>query len=235
MMTARVAVVLMVSLLVASACGKKKEDGDGKAKTAERAGSDGVAAKSEGLGAKSGGVPTSREGQMYLLGQKLAQAAMVNGRAAPDVVARTFKSANTISDITLKQQLAPLPAVTGNRAEDGAAGMGYLLNGQGKELGAKIKTDFGEASAATYELAVKINMLPMLYIDDPKDTMGDTMAEVFGRLATRANLPETALGPIIAKLKARAPIAEVTDMALDLNKTLPVAIAAVYEKDDAKK
>ncbi len=231
MKTALVTAVLMVSVLFAPACGKK-EDGDGKpAKVTEGGG----AAKSDGLGAKSGGVPTSREGQMYLLGQKLAQAAMVNGRAAPDVVDRTFKSANTIADITLKQQLAPLPPVTGDRAEDGAAGMGYLLNGPGKQLGAKIETDFGDTSAATYELALKINMLPMLYIDDPKDTMGDLMADQFGRLATRAKLPETALSPIIAKLRARAPISEVTDLALDLNKTLPVAIAAIYEKDDAKK
>jgi len=77
-------------------------------------------------------------------------------------------------------------------------------------------------------------MLPMLYIDDPKDTMADTMAEVFGRLATKAKLPDSAMGPIIAKLEARAPMKEVTDLALDLNKSLPVAIATVYEKADNK-
>jgi len=216
MHTRRMVILLLLSIL-AFACGKDKDKGGDK-----------------GLGAKSGGIPTSREGQMYLLGQKLSQAAMVNGRAAPDVVARTFKAANTVADITLQTTLAPLPEVTGDRAKDGAAGMHYLLNGQGKELGQKIATDFGDASAATYELAVKINMLPMLYIDDPKDTMGDTMADVFGRLATKAKLPDSALGPIIAKLKARAPMKEVTEMALDLNTSLPVAIAVVYEKDDKK-
>jgi len=227
MKTARLVVVLVVSLL--AACGSKKES-DGKessAKTAEKQG--------DGLGAKSGGIPTSREGQMYMLGQKLAQAAMVNGRADAGVVARTFKAANTIADITLKQPLAPLPPVTGDKAADGAEGMAYLLRGQGKELGQKIAADFGDTSAATYELAVKINMLPMLYIDDPKDSMGDTMAEVLGRLSEKAKLPPDALGPIIAKLKARAPMNEVTDLALDLNKSLPVAIATIYEKDDAKK
>ena len=220
MHTSRLIMVLLV--LLAVACGK-----DDKAKS-------GGGGDDKGIGAKTGGVPTSREGQMYLLGQKLSQAAMVNGRAAPDVVARTFKAAGTVADITLKTKLAPLPEVTGDRAKDGAAGMHYLLNGQGKELGQQIAADFGEASAATYELAVKINMLPMLYIDDPKDSMGDTMADVFGRLATKAKLPESAMGPIIAKLKARAPMNEVTDMALDLNKSLPVAIATVYEKDDKK-
>ena len=149
-----------------------------------------------------------------------------------DVVARTFETAGTVARITLSTTLAPLPEVSGDRAKDTAAGMHYLLNGQGKELGTKIATQMGDASVATYELAVKINMLPMLYIDDPKDTMGDTMADVFGRLATKAKLPESALGPIIAKLRARAPMKEVTDMALDLNKSLPLAIAQVYEKDD---
>ncbi len=210
--------VLALSLLLAGACGKKDKEKEG-----------------DGIGAKTGGVPTSREGQMYMLGQKLSQAAMVNGRAEPAVVGRTFKAAETIADITLKTPLTPLPVPTGKAAEDGAAGMDYLLGGQGKALGEKIKTEFGESAVATYELAVKINMLPSLYIDDPKDKMGDTMAEVFGRLATRAKLPDTAMGPLIAKLKARAPMDEVTDMALALNKSLPVAIAAVYETDDKPK
>jgi hypothetical protein len=207
--------IFLVVTLLAAACSKKEKEG-------------------EGIGAKAGGVPTSREGQMYLLGQKLSQAAMVNGRAEQGVVDRTFKAATTIADITLKTPLEPLPAPTGKGAEDGAAGMHYLLKGQGKALGEKITTDFGDSAAATYELAVKINMLPSLYIDDPKDTMGDTMAEVFGRLATRAKLPDTAMGPLIAKLKARAPMNEVTDTALDLNKSLPVVIAGIYEKDDKK-
>jgi len=64
--------------------------------------------------------------------------------------------------------------------------------------------------------------------------MGGTMTEVFGRLATRAKLPDTAMGPLIAKLEARAPMGEVTEMALDLNKSLPVVIAEIYEKDDRK-
>jgi hypothetical protein len=212
-------VFLVVALLAATACSKK--DGDGKTNSSDK-----------GIGAKTGGVPSSREGQMYLLGQKLSQAAMVNGRAEPAVVGRTFKAAETIADITLKTPLVPLPVPTGKGAEDGAAGMHYLLQEQGKALGEKIKTEFGETAVSTYELAVKINMLPSLYIDDPKDSMGDTMADVFGRLATRAKLPDSAIGPLIAKLKARAPMDEVTDMALALNKSLPVVIAGIYEKDD---
>ena len=208
--------LILVLALFAFACSKDKDTDD------------------KGIGAKQGGIPTSREGQMYMLGQKLSQAAMVNGRAAPDLVDRTFHSANTIADITLKTKLDPLPTLSGDKPKDTAAGMHYLLGGQGKELGQKISADFGETSAATYELAVKINMLPMLYIDDPKDKMADTMVEVFERLSKTAKLPDSALGPIIAKMKARAPMNEVTDMALDLNKSLPVAIAMIYEKDDKK-
>ena len=53
-------------------------------------------------------------------------------------------------------------------------------------------------------------------------------------LATKAKLPDSAMGPMIAKLRARAPMSEVTDLSFDLNDTLPVAIANVYEKDDKK-
>jgi hypothetical protein len=185
------------------------------------------------LGARHGGVPTSREGQMFLLGEKLSQAAMVNGRAAPDVVERTFHAAETVADVTLKQPLDPLPTPRGN-ASDTAAGLHYLLDGQGKVLGKKIATDFGDASAATFELGVKLNMLPSLYIDDPKDTMADTLAATFGRLAVRAKLPDSALGPLVAKLKARAPMSAVTDMTFALDDSLPVTIADIYEKADDK-
>src|SRR3712207_4264918 len=87
MRTSRLIMVLLV--LFAVACSKDKDGGD------------------KGIGAKSGGIPTSREGQMYLLGQKLSQAAMVNGRADAGLVARTFQAAGTVADITLQTKLAP--------------------------------------------------------------------------------------------------------------------------------
>lgn len=226
---------MVLAAFLITACDKDKgKDDKPSAKAIESKASKAEKPKADGIGAKTGGVPTSREGQMYLLGQKLSQAAMVNGRAAPDVVGRTFKAASTVADITLKTKLAPLPALTGDKAKDGAEGMAYLLRGQGKELGQKITTDFGDTAAATYELAVKLNMLPMLYIDDPEDKMGDTMAEVLTRLSAKAKLPESALGPLVAKLQARAPMNEVTDMALDLNTTLPVTIAEIYEDKPTK-
>jgi hypothetical protein len=229
--SARLAAILAIALL--AACGSAK-DADGRDREPGATTTHKTAEAGGGLGARTGGVPTSREGQMFFLGQKLAQAAMVNGRAKPDVVARTFEAASTIADITLHQPLEPLPAVTGNRASDGAAGMAYLLRYQGRSLGDKIATDFGETSAATYELAVKINMLPMLYTGDPQDKMGDTMAQVFRRLAARAKLPDSAMGPIIAKLEARAPMSEVIELALALNEALPPVIADVHEKDTTK-
>jgi hypothetical protein len=211
--------VVLFVVLLAFACGKDKgKDGEDK-----------------GLGAKHGGIPTSGEGQMYMFGQKLAQAAMVNGRAKPDLVERTFTSASKIAEIMLSTKLDPLPTPTGDRASDGAENLHYLLGGQGKKLAPMIEEKYGATGIAAYELAIKVNMLPMLYIDDPKDKMADTMIDVFTRLGQRLKLPDSALGPIIAKMKARAPMKEVTDLALDLNKSLPVAIAEIYEKAEPKK
>ena len=210
--------VLLASLLCFAGC-KKSHGADSDSKSE--------------LGAKHGGTPTSREGQMYMLGMKLAQAAMVNGRTDDALVDRTFHAASVIADITLKEKLEPLPAPTHKSADDGAAGLHYLLDGQGKQLGHDIETQFGPAASATYELALKLNMLQMLYIDDPKDKMADTMAGVFTRLGSATKLDKE-LAPLIGKLRARAPMNEVGDMAMDLNKTLPIAIANLYEKDDKK-
>jgi hypothetical protein len=218
----RFVLVLVLSLAaIAAGCSKKS-------------GSSGEKGGESGLGAAKGGTPTSREGQMFLLGIKLTQAAMANGRAEQGVVDRTFGMANTIADITLDTKLDPLPSPSGDRAEDGAAGLGYMLDGPGKALGAKIDAEMGPTSVSSYELAVKLNMLPVLYIDDKADKMPDTIADVLERLQGDLKLPPAALGPMIAKLRARAPMDEVIDLVFELNDKLAVEIGKIYEKDEKK-
>jgi hypothetical protein len=212
--------ILVLAGLTIAGC-KKHDGGDhGAAKTTE-------------LGAKNGGIPTSREGQMYMLGMKLSQAAMINGRTDVDLVQRTFHAASVIADVTLKTKIAPLPAVTHDAASDTAAGMHYLLDEDGKLLAKEIDKQFGPTASASFELAMKINMLPSLYIDDPTDKMGDTMASVLTRLAAETKL-DAAVAPLVGKIKARAPMKEVDDLALGMNESLPIAIATIYEKDDKK-
>jgi hypothetical protein len=174
-------------------------------------------------------IPETREGQSFLLGQELALAAVgqANG-AKPATVADSFHKASVMADILLEMKLDPLPAPTGEFASDGADVMHYLLDGPGRAVGAKIHADFGESSGAAYELAVKLTMLALLYIDDPADPMPDTLAEVLGRLGAQAKLPPEVLAPLIAKLKARAPTSEVMDLAIGLHKSIPAAIEKVY-------
>ena len=211
-MTQRASVrILFLATLIALAVGCKKKE------------------SSDPLGAKNGGVPTSREGQMFLLGVKLSQAALVNGRVDPAVVDRTFHAASKIAEITLHRNLAPLPTPTGKTASDTADALHYLLQGEGQAIAKQVGQDFGKTSESCLELAVKLNMVTSLYIDDPKDTMADSLATTIGKLATETKL-EADLAPLLAKIKARAPTSQVTDMVLDLDKTLPVAIAKVYEK-----
>jgi hypothetical protein len=93
-----------------------------------------------------------------------------------------------------------------------------------------VDADLGEASGASYELAVKLTMLGILYTDDPSDTMADTLADVLGNLGNQAQLPPDVLQPLIAKMKARAPTDEVMDLAIGLHKSIPAAIAKVHGK-----
>ena len=213
--------ILLIAGIAIAGC--KKHDGDHAAK----------GQKETEIGAKNGGIPTSREGQMYMLGMKLSQAAMINGRTDADLVDRTFHAASVIADITLKVKINPLPTVTHESAHDTAAGMHYLLDEDGKTLAKEIDKQFGPTAAAAFELGVKINMLPSLYIDDPKDKMGDTLADVLTKLGAETKL-DSAVAPLVGKIKARAPMKEVDDLALGMNESLPIAIAMIYEKDDKK-
>lgn len=211
-MTQRASVrILFLAALIALAVGCKKKE------------------SSEPLGAKTGGVPTSREGQMFLLGVKLSQAALVNGRVDPAVVDRTFHAASKIAEITLHRNLAPLPTPKGDTASDTADALHYLLKGEGQAIARQVGEDFGKTAESCLELAVKLNMVTTLYTGDPKDTLADSLGSTLGKLASETKL-DAELAPLLAKIKAHASNAQVTDMVLDLDKTLPVAIARVYEK-----
>lgn len=212
--------ILLVSLALAAgaaACDKKKEgDGGGSASSAS---------------SERDKVPEHREGQMYWLGKELGLAAVgyANG-ASQRTVDDAFKMAATIADVTLETKLEPLPARTGEFAEDGATALHYLLQGPGRTIGEKVNAEMGEAPGAAYELALKLSMLGILYTGDPEDQMADTMAEVFERLSARAKLPPEVLAPLITKLKARAPIPEVMDLAIKAHKDVPAALEATYGK-----
>jgi hypothetical protein len=218
----RSVVIAVATLALVGGCDKKDGKGGASAKGGE----------SPGLGAAKGGTPTSREGQAFLLGVKVSQAAMANGRAEADVVNRTFATANTVSEIILETKLPPLPAPTGDRAEDGAAGLHYLLDTIGKSLGGKIEAELGPEAAATFELAVKMNMLPVLYVGGPDDDMAKTLMEVLEKRAASAKLPPAALAPLLTKMKAGAPHGEIVDLVFDLNDSLAVEIGKIYEKPD---
>jgi hypothetical protein len=220
--TMRCVVIAIAALAVVGGCGKDK--GKDKGGSSAKAG--------EGLGAAKGGTPTSREGQAFLLGVKISQAAMANGRADADVVGRTYDTANTVSKIILETTLPPLPKPTGDRAEDGAAGLHYLMDTVGKSIGGKIETDLGPEAAATFELAVKMNMLPVLYVGGPDDDMAKTLMEVLQDRAGRTKIPASALEPLVSKMKAGAPHGEIVDLVFDLNDSLAVEIGKAYEKPD---
>ena len=223
--TMRCVVIAIATLAAVGACGKDKKDKGG---SSAKAGED----DSPGLGAAKGGTPTSREGQAFLLGVKVSQAAMANGRADADVVGRTFATAETVARIILETQLPPLPKPTGDRAEDGAAGLHYLMDTVGKSIGSKIEAELGADAAATFELAVKMNMLPVLYVGGPDDDMAKTLMEVLQDRAGRTKIPASALEPLITKMKAGAPHDEIVDLVFDLNDSLAVEIGKAYEKPD---
>lgn len=208
-MTHRSIRVLILALLLVTACKKKEE--------------------APPLGAKSGGVPTSREGQMFLLGVKLSQAALVNGRTDPAVVDRTFHAASKIAEITLHRNLTPLPPPTGKRANDGAEALHYLLDSEGKAIARQAGQDFGKTAESAFELAIKLNMVTQLYSGDPEDSLAATLATTIARLATEVQV-DAELAPLLAKMKAHTSSDQITDLVLDLDKTLPLAIAKRYEK-----
>ena len=152
-------------------------------------------------------LPADGKAIAWELGNKLSLAALLydmNGTANSD----SFIKAKTLAT-EMDAQVPPFPAKSGNKARDSAAIASYLLNEAGKPIIQKIKEKHGSEHTQLFEMALKSNLLLMLY--GPGDEEGKAISNVIKRNGTRLNLPENLWQPVVDKVEAGAPFAEVKD------------------------
>ena len=152
-------------------------------------------------------LPANGKAVAWELGNKLSLAALLydmNGTENSD----SFKKAKTLA-ATMDAQVPPFPAKTGNKAEDGAAIVSYLLNEAGKPIIQKIKEKHGAEHGQLFEMSLKSNLLLMLY--GPGESEAIAIGGVIKRKGTRLNLPQNLWQPVVDKVEAGAPYADVKD------------------------
>jgi hypothetical protein len=136
------------------------------------------------------------------LGGELALAAVGSASGADQkAVANVFREAARKAE-ALGVSLRPLPAVTGDSADDGAAAVNYVLNDAWQPIGRQLSATYDDSHLALLEIALKSNLLLLLY--SPNDGTGKTIASVIERRAPDAGLPEATWRPVVEAVNAGA-------------------------------
>jgi hypothetical protein len=143
----------------------------------------------------------------WLLGSHLSLAALANDRGlAPENVQKWLESAKAHA-AALGVVLADLPekSVTGNQTTSRQV-LSYLFV-QGQQIGRELAKQHGADHAALVEVALKSNLLRVLY--SPGSGTTEAISGAIAQAAPRADLPATLWQPLLDLLAAKADPAEV--------------------------
>jgi hypothetical protein len=156
----------------------------------------------------------------WLLGSKLSLAALANEHGAPaDQVKKLFEQSTALA----KKLNAPLRALPTRPATSAApranyAALDYLFS-EGQEIGSELAKGHGADHAALFEVAVKSNILLVIY--KPASPTTEAISAAIERAAERAKLPSTLWQPLLDALAAKGTL-------VDLRK----AVYAMHEATD---
>ena len=116
---------------------------------------------------------------------------------------------STVKPLTdaMQIQIKPFPPRAATPVETYAAVIQFLIKGDGAEVGRQIGKDFGKSAGMLFEIAVKSNLLILLY--EPGNDQG--IADVLRTRCTEVGLPNNLWFDLVTTIKANASKEEVKD------------------------
>ena len=161
----------------------------------------------------------------WTLGSRLSLAAVLHDAGAPaEQVNKRFAAASVIGR-ALGVEVPPLPSRTGTKAEDSAAILAYLLRGIGEPTIKLLGDKHDAAHSRLFELAVKSNLLLMLYA--PGDSLGVTIAKVIERNGPIGRLPEALWKPVVDLVRGGGPFDEVRTAVIKMHTDIAAHLATI--------
>jgi hypothetical protein len=144
----------------------------------------------------------STRSRTWELGAKLSFAAIGSFEGAPKpAVDKVFQSAAALGQ-GLDVDVPALPDLPLNKEQAKSQLVDYILNKAGAPIAEKLGKTYGADHAALFEVAVKSNLLLLLYA--PGESVGGSVAAVLKKRAPDARLPEQLWQNVVAKLDAHA-------------------------------
>lgn len=159
------------------------------------------------------------------IGSKLSLAALGHGRGASEsAVGGVMGKANDMAR-ELDVEIPSLPENTGDTTKDSAAALNYLMRTAGDSIAKKLKDKHSEEHAALFEMALKSNMLMMLY--SPDDSMGRSIAGVIKDRGAKAGLSESLWQPVVDKIEEKASFEEVKTAVSKMHKDISEYLGSI--------
>jgi tetratricopeptide (TPR) repeat protein len=161
----------------------------------------------------------------YQLGSKLGLAGAFHAQGdQPALAQRQFAEA-TAAATALGIKLPPLPKTKGNKIDDTATVLAYLLNSTGNPIGAILNKNFGGEHGYIFEIALKSNILLMLY--GPGDSTSNTILSVLRDRSTKSNIVGGLTEQLIVLIDRKATFDAVKQEVFAMNDRAPKLVALI--------
>ena len=145
---------------------------------------------------------TSTRERVWELGGRLSLAAIAAANGAPvAAVDKVYQSAKDLA-AGLGVEVPPLPERVLDKSKANADALAYLLREAGASIAGKLGSTYGPDHSAIFEVAVKSNLLLLLYAPGEQEAI--TIADVIRKRAPDARLPEELWRDVVAKVEGRA-------------------------------
>lgn len=184
------------------------------------------------LSAQSTAEPT--HSQAWILGSRLSVAGALHSQPGnnAELVNREFAKASAAAKAFGINKLPSLPAKKGNKVEDSAAALYYLLNTVGSPIGGILAKEYGAEHAAVFETALKANTLLILY--GPNDSTTNTLAGVIRSRSLRVESLSSLTAPLLKLIDQKASYELIKKELLELNDTAPKFMALMRHIRDGE-
>jgi hypothetical protein len=164
----------------------------------------------------------------WLLGDNLSLGALLYARGAEQKNIDSYIDQARAIAKNINLTVPDLPARGSDDATTMSTVVHYLIDGDGWHVGEQLAADFGDTAGLLFEVAVKSNLLILLY--EPGDDSG-IGAIVKSRLT--GVLPPEYWQPLLDAIDAKKPAADVQAAVLDMHKTIANYLVKAAGQGDA--
>jgi hypothetical protein len=158
----------------------------------------------------------------WRIGDHMSLAGMLYAQGGEeDNVKELVESVKPLTD-ALQIQIKPFPPRGASQIETYAEVIQYLIKGDGAEIGRQIGKDFGKEAGTLYEIAVKSNLLILLY--EPGNDQG--IADVLQSRCVEIGLPNNLWFDVVNSVRSSASKDEVKDAVFKMHDEVAAYLGA---------